>query len=321
VAQVRSSVRRCLAEFPQGALVLAACSGGPDSLALAAALAHEAPRAALRAGAVTVDHGLQEGSADRAQRVSGALSGLGLAPVLVLTVEVPASGAGGPEAAARTARYQALDEAVSQTGAVAVLLGHSLDDQAETVLLGLARGAGARSLAGMSASRGRYRRPLLRVERVTLRAACAAQGLQPWQDPHNSDPSFARARVRHQAMPALEAALGPGVAQALARTAEHLRADADVLDGLATEQARLVTDAAGQLDTELLAGLPPALRGRVLRQAAVAAGCPPGALSARHIEAIGSLVTQWHGQRWTDLPGGVRARVHCGKLLFAGERD
>ncbi|HEV2375709.1 MAG TPA: tRNA lysidine(34) synthetase TilS [Streptosporangiaceae bacterium] len=321
VAEVRLAVRHCLAGFPAGSLVLAACSGGPDSLALAAALAHEGPRHSLRSGAVTVDHGLQEGSARRAQSVAATLAGLGLEPVLVKTVEVAASGAGGPEAAARTARYRALDDAVRETGAVAVLLGHSLDDQAETVLLGLARGAGARSLAGMPASRGHYRRPLLGVERATLRAACDAQGLVPWEDPHNSDPSFARARVRHKLMPVLEAELGPGISQALARTAAQLRADADALDELATEQAQQAAAEDGQWHVDRLAALPPALRARVLHQAAVAAGCPPGALSARHVAAMDSLVTQWHGQRWTNLPGGVRAMVRYGKLLFASGED
>jgi tRNA(Ile)-lysidine synthase len=322
VAEVRSSVRRCLAEFGPGDLVLAACSGGADSLALAAALAHEAPRAGLRAGGVTVDHGLQPGSAERAQGVALVLAGLGLDPVECVPVRVAhGAGQGGPEAAARDARYEALAGAMRQTGAKAVFLAHSRDDQAENVLLGLARGSGARSLAGMPARRGPYRRPLLDVSRATLRAACTALGLQPWDDPHNSDPAYARARVRHQALPALEAALGPGVAAALARTASQVRADAEALDDLAASQAELARDGDGAWRADLLAGLPPAIRTRVLRQAAIAAGCPPGALTARHVDALDSMLTNWHGQRWTDLPGGVRGTRHCGKLLFtAGDR-
>jgi tRNA(Ile)-lysidine synthase len=316
VAQVRAQVRRCLAGLPPGEVVLAACSGGADSLALAAALAHEAPRQGLRGGAVTVDHGLQPGSAERAGDVAAVLAGLGLDPVVNIAVAVPAGpGHGGPEAAARAARYQALAEAARRTGAVAVLLGHTRDDQAETVLLGLARGAGARSLAGMPARQGGYLRPLLTVSRATLRAACDALGLTPWDDPHNSDPAYTRARVRHQALPALAAALGPGVAGALARTAGRLRADADALDELAAKQAQLVRDGDGWAAGPL-AELPAAVRTRVLHLAAVEAGCPPGALSARHVEALDELVTAWRGQRWTDLPGGIRARRRCGKLLF-----
>jgi tRNA(Ile)-lysidine synthase len=317
VAEVRSAVRQCLGEFSGGDLVLAACSGGADSLALSAALAHEAPRCGLRAGGVTVDHGLQPGSADRAREVTGVLIGLGLEPVACLRVGVPRGpGNGGPEAAARTARYAALADAAHRRGAVAVLLAHSRDDQAESVLLGLARGSGPRSLAGMAECRGPYRRPLLGVGRATLRAACEALGLRPWDDPQNADPAYARARVRHQALPALEAALGPGVAEALARSARQFRADAELLEDLAASQAEQLRGADGGWDDGLLAGLPDALRTRVLRQAAIAAGCPPGALTAGHVDALDALVTSWHGQRWADLPGGVRGMRQHGKLLF-----
>jgi tRNA(Ile)-lysidine synthase len=317
VAEVRRAVRRGLDGLTAGDLVLAACSGGADSLALAAALAHEAPRHGLRAGGVTVDHGLQPGSAERARRVAAVLAGLGLDPVEAVPVTVVAGpGAGGPEAAARGARYRALDEVARRTGAGAILLGHSLDDQAETVLLGLARGSGARSLAGMPSSRGCYRRPLLGVRRATLRVACDALGLRPWDDPHNADPAYARARVRHQALPALETALGPGVAQALARTAGQLRTDAEALDELAAGQVPLLRDSGGWL-AGALAAAPAAIRARVLRTAAIEAGCPPGKLTARHVDALDALVTRWHGQRWATLPGGVRAMLQCGRLTFA----
>jgi tRNA(Ile)-lysidine synthase len=321
VAEIRAAVRGCLSDLAAGDLVLAACSGGADSLAMAAALAFLAPRAGLRGGGVTVDHGLQPGSAERAADVAALLGKLGLDPVRTAAVTIaPGSGAG-PEAAARIARYRALDEVSGQCGAAAILLGHTLDDQAETVLLGLARGSGGRSLAGMPARRGRYRRPLLAVRRATTSAACAELGLQPWQDPHNSDDRYARARVRHQALPALEAALGPGVAESLARTAGQLRADAECLDDLAfAESARLrgdCSDPAG-LDVSWLLSLPAAIRTRVLRDAAIMAGCPHGALTARHVEQVDALVAGWRGQRWTDLPGGVRARRRDGRVWFTG---
>ncbi len=322
VAEVRRGVRRGLAGLPPGCLVLAACSGGPDSLALAAALAHEAPRCGLRGGGVTVDHGLQPGSAERARAVAEVLAGLGLDPVENVRVAVTGgAGHGGPEAAARSARYRALDEAAGRTGAAAILLGHTQDDQAETVLLGLARGSGSRSLSGMAARRGAYRRPLLGTGRATLRAACDALGLRPWDDPHNTDPAFSRARVRHQVIPVLEAALGPGVAAALARTASQLRSDAEALDELAASQAPGMRDADGSWRADLLAAAHPAIRTRVLRAAAIGAGCPPGALTARHIGALDELVTQWRGQRWADLPGGVRGMRQCGKLIFTGCRE
>jgi tRNA(Ile)-lysidine synthase len=306
VAAVRNAVRGSLAGFAPGDLVLAACSGGPDSLALAAALAFTAPRAGLRAGAVTIDHGLQEGSADRAADVAATLRGLGLDPVRAVAVSV--NGGGGPEAAARTARYAALEAAAADLDAAAVLLGHTLDDQAETVLLGLARGSGARSLAGMAPRRGIFLRPLLGVRRQATADACAALGLIPWADPHNADRRFARVRVRLDALPTLEAALGPGVAEALARTAGQLRDDAEVLEQLVAGE-RTVAAAS-------LAGLPGAVRSRVLRSAALAAGCPAGALTAAHVTRIDELVTNWHGQRWIDLPGGVRATRRSGQVLF-----
>jgi len=313
---------------PGGALVLVACSGGADSLALAAAAAFAAPRLGLRVGGVTVDHGLQPGSAERAAGVAALLGELGLDPVRSVAVTVPPAGSAGrgsgPEAAARAARYQALDAAARDYRAAAVLLGHTLDDQAETVLLGLARGSGGRSLAGMPARRGRYRRPLLAVRRAATRAACTELGLEPWQDPHNSDFRYARARVRHQALPALETALGPGVAEALARTASQLRADAECLDELAfAESGQLrgnCSDPAG-LEAGWLRALPAAIRTRVLRDAAIMAGCPHGTLTAGHVGAIDTLVTGWHGQRWVDLPGGVRARRRDGKVWFTSTAD
>jgi tRNA(Ile)-lysidine synthase len=310
VASVRNAVRAAVDGLAPGDLVLAACSGGPDSLALAAALAFVAPRAGLRAGAVTVDHGLQLGSADRAAEVAVALRGLGLDPVRAVTVTV--DGPGGPEAAARAARYTALEKAAADLGASAVLLGHTLDDQAETVLLGLARGSGPRSLAGMPARRGVFARPLLGLRRRIAAEACAAQGLSPWADPHNADRKFARVRVRLDALPALEDALGPGVAEALARTADQLRDDAEVLEEIAAE--RVPGDS--PLSAASLASLPAAVRTRVLRSAALAAGCPAGALTAAHVARIEELITAWHGQVGVDLPGGVRALRRSGLILF-----
>jgi tRNA(Ile)-lysidine synthase len=321
VATVRTAVRRVLGELdPAGGCVLVACSGGADSLALAGALAFEAPKSGHRAGAVTIDHGLQEGSADRAGRLVRLLRDLGLDPAESVAVKVDERG--GLEAAAREARYTALQEAAGRLGAAAVLLGHTLDDQAETVLLRLARGSGARSLAGMPRAfdRGpvRFARPLLDLDRATTRRACTAMGLPVWDDPHNADPAFTRVRVRGDALPALEAALGPGVAAALARTARMLREDADALDAWADRAWRAATGAAtdrAALDLATLAELPRAVRTRVLRRAAIAAGSPPGTLAAVHIDEVDRLVTAWHGQRHVDLPGGVRATRRYGKLL------
>jgi tRNA(Ile)-lysidine synthase len=318
VAAVRAAVRRALGDLAPGALVLAAVSGGADSLALAAGLAFVAPRARLRAGAVVVDHGLQDDSGEVAEAAAAACRGLGLDPVELVVVEVGDGGGSGPEAAARAARLRALETVATRLGAATVLLGHSRDDQAESVLLGLARGSGARSLGGMPPRRGPFRRPLLALPRAALRAAGAAQGLVPFDDPHNADPAFARSRVRTRVLPVLEAALGPGVAAALARTADLLRADADALDDLADSAAARLRAADGSLACAGLADLPPALRRRVLRAAALRAGCPPAALAAVHVAALDALVTAWRGQGPVALPGGVAGARRCGRLHLVG---
>ena len=291
-------------------LVLVACSGGADSLALAAGVAFEAPRVGLRAGAVLVDHGLQQGSSTVARRAADQCRDLGLDPVVVEQVTVAAVGEG-PEAAARQARYAALDAVANRLGAVAVLLAHTRDDQAEQVLLGLARGSGARSLAGMPSARGRYLRPLLGVSRAETEATRTAYRLEPWRDPHNADPRFARVRAR-AALRDLEVDLGPGLAQALARSAELLRDDADLLDSLAAEAlSRLDPESVAVSD---LAAVPPALRRRVWLLLAAQAGC--GALTKTHVAALDALVMAWRGQGPINLPGGVIARRQDGRIVW-----
>jgi tRNA(Ile)-lysidine synthase len=314
VAAVRRAVRQALAGLPRGSLVLVACSGGPDSLALAAATGSVTPRLGLRAGLITVDHGLQDGSADRAAAVAAWATGAGLAPVAVATVDV-AGLPGGPEAAARTARYAALDAAAEQHGAAAVLLGHTRDDQAETVLLALARGAGLRGLAGMSPDRGGYLRPLLDVSRADTRKACAALGLVTWDDPHNTDPAYARSRVRADVLPALVAALGPGVVGNLARTATLAAADNAALDTLAAAALAAARTSGGGLSAARLAEAPDALRTRALHAWARELGVPGGALSYRHVAALEALATDWHGQGPTMLPGGIAVARRAGDLV------
>ncbi|MGV8968320.1 MAG: tRNA lysidine(34) synthetase TilS [Cellulomonas sp.] len=330
VAAARLAVRAELADLTAGALVLVACSGGPDSLALAAATGFVAPRAGLRAGAVVVDHALQPGSGRVADDAAAACRGLGLDPVRVVRVAV--GGVGGPEGAAREARYCALEGGATELGAPAVLLGHTLDDQAETVLLGLARGSGARSLAGMPVRRGVFRRPLLGLRRADTLAVCAALGLEPWHDPTNAGQALAdgpaplRSAVRRHVLPVLEDVLGPGVATALARTADQLREDADALDALAGELvAAAWTEApgaaVGPLAIAPLVAALPALRHRALRLAALAAGCPPGDVHRSHVLAIDALVTDWHGQGAVALPGRIGVVRACGSLTFITPHD
>lgn len=308
VAAVRLAVRACLvdADLEPGSTFVVACSGGADSLALLAATVFESRRDEYRVVGLTVDHGLQRGSGQRAEEVADQMRDLGVDTAQVVSVEVGT--AGGREAAARSARYDALDRAAVEHRAAAVLLGHTLDDQAETVLLGLARGSGARSLSGMAPVAGIYRRPLLALSREATVAACDAERIRFWQDPHNVDPSYTRVRVRHQVLPVLEEELGPGVADALARTARLLRDDADALDSMAAAALVAVRDQDGALLVEPLLSWPPAVRRRVLRLAALAAGCPATELFLVHVDAMDALVTNWRGQQGVDLPGPVRAQ-------------
>ncbi|MDG4804272.1 tRNA lysidine(34) synthetase TilS [Micromonospora sp. WMMD980] len=319
---MRLAVRRLLAGLPAAGPVLVACSGGPDSLALAAATAFVAPRLGRPAGLLTVDHGLQPGSAERAEAVAGWARTAGFDPVEVLPVRV-AGRSGGPEAAARTARYEALVAAARRHHAAGVLLGHTRDDQAETVLLALARGAGPRGLSGMPERRDLdgvpLLRPLLDVARSDTRAACAALALAPWTDPHNTDPAYARARVRAEALPALVDALGPGVVANLARTARLLAADVAALDALAAAALDEVRAAGGGLSVDGLAGLPDAVRTRVLHAWAREVGAAPADLSHRHVAALDALVTDWRGQGPTHLPGGLPVRRHSGRLVQGGD--
>ncbi len=282
-------------------------------MALADAAAFEGTHAGWVVGAVVVDHGLQPGSASVSRDVADRLAALGCDPVAVVPVQV--GRAGGPEAAAREARYAALDEAGVADDAL-VLLGHTLDDQAETVLLGLARGSGTRSLSGMAAVTGRFRRPLLGVRRAQTAQACAARGLTVWHDPHNEDDAFARVRVRRDVLPRLEEALGPGVTEALARTALAARLDADLLDEQAEQVLQVAAHPSGALAVTTLAEAPTALRRRVLRRAALAAGCPNRDLFVIHVDELERLVDDWRGQGPLTLPGGVLAARDQGTITF-----
>jgi len=303
VAATRLAVRTELGLLPEGSVVLVGCSGGPDSLALAGAVGFEAPKRGIKAAGLVVDHRLQAGSRQVAEAAAQQCRDLGLDPVDVQTVRVTRDGSG-PEGAARSARYRALEDTAERLGAAAVLIGHTRDDQAEQVLLGLARGSGSRSLSGMPRRRGLFVRPFIALGRSETEAACVAYEIEPWRDPHNEDPTFARVRARGF-LRALEDELGPGIAAALARSAEMLREDADYLEDEA--RAVLPTLGDGPWSATALHALPRALRTRVWRLLAVEAGSGAGQLTAAHVESLDALLTSWHGQGPLNLPGHVRA--------------
>lgn len=305
MADVRRAVRDSWETFGvvEGDTVVIACSGGADSLALAAASLFEGNRAKLNVISVVVNHNLQKGSKETAEQAKRTLMEIGFATVEVMEVKVVA-GALGMEAAARNARYAAIDDFAKRHGAKYSMLGHTLDDQAETVLLGLARGSGPKSIAGMSAlsSDGKYLRPLLGIRRETTVAFCVDSGIEFWQDPQNFDTKFSRVKARIKVLPVLEKELGPGIANALARTADIVQEDNQYLDAqaeIAFHASAMTTNNSVVLAVEELFQLAPAIRNRVIHNALVLLGAEP---SKTHIESVSSLLTNWHGQKPLTLP-------------------
>ena len=306
---IRNAVRLWLEKLEAGDLVCVAVSGGADSLALAYALSLEAPKLAIQLHAVTVDHQLQSASGAQASRVVVQMKSLGIeTTVAKVSVEITE----GLEASARKARYAALDSVGETLNAVAIFLGHTRDDQAESVLLGLARGSGTRSLSGMAPHQGKYIRPLLSITREQTEKLCNEVSLDAWQDPHNKDAEFARVRVRTVAIPTLEKTIGPGISEALARSAELLRHDADALDAWAEREIEHLDLA--DLECEHLAHLPRAIRSRIIRMAIYAAGAPSGSISAEHVASVEALIMGWSGQGPSHLPGGVKVERFSGRL-------
>lgn len=321
IAEIRLAVRTALAELPDGSAVVVALSGGADSLALAAAAVFESRPRGIRVLSATIDHGLQDGSGDVAARAAVQAEGIGVHDALLARADVDVSSGSGIEAAARDARYAALRGIARTEEAAAVLLGHTLDDQAETVLLGLARGSGAASLQGMAPVRTgddgvRWIRPLLGVRRETTRAFCTASGLDPWDDPHNADTRFARVRVRERVLPVLEDELGPGIAEALARTAEQLREDAEAFDDMIHETIEDIVEHAEagiSVSVLALAANPAALRNRIIR---LVVDSEFGvSLTRMQTIEVARLVTDWSGQGPIDLPGCSAVR-RGGRLVF-----
>lgn len=302
---LRSAVRPYLESLAPGDTVAVAVSGGADSLALAGAVALEAKKLTLKVIGVTVDHQLQAGSTEQAASVVKQLQSLGITETIVKKVDVVMRD--GLEASARRARYGAFEEIIADV----IFLGHTKDDQAETVLLGLARGSGSRSLSGMAVQTGKYIRPLLGITRKETVAACHELNVKPWTDPHNFDNSFLRVRVREKIIPSMEEELGPGIVDALVRTANLLRDDSDALD----EQAREFWNKDQSLVVDDLEQLPRAVRTRVLRIAIREFGGEP--LSMDQVAAVEALVTNWKGQGEVSVPGGVKVSRISGRLSLS----
>lgn len=316
---MRNAVRTCIEPSP----IVIGCSGGPDSLALTAAATWVADHLDIGCTAAVIDHALQQDSADVAARAAEACGALGVQDVVVRRVTV--DGRGGLEAAARDARRAALLDIASERGSEQILLAHTREDQAETVLLRLARGAGARSLAAMRMCAPPWHRPLLDMARSDVHSValevCEPLGITPWSDPHNADQAFARVRVRGL-LDDVVRELGPGVVHGLTRSAVLLGDDADLLDRLGeAEFVRVRQGASGQVcaDRTALAELPRALRTRVLRLMYAEIASPDAELTFDHVGQVDEFITRWHGQGPTRLPGDVRAEVVYERLCLRRE--
>jgi tRNA(Ile)-lysidine synthetase-like protein len=294
-----------------GDRLLVAVSGGPDSMALAAATKFEASRAGLLVAGCVVDHGMQTGSHDIALEAQQRLLAIGIDPVEIEQVEVKTRGEG-LEAAAREVRYKALERARKLTGSSWILTGHSQDDQAETVLLGLARGSGLRSISGMPRidSERKLARPLLGISRAELRQSCIDQDVEFWDDPHNLDERFLRIKVRNLSQQ-LEQTLGPGFNQALAKTASSAAQAADLIARLAENlvDAALLRSSAKQASYSVseLAAADLVLLNQALHTICQRAGARN--ISRVQIEEVASLITNWHGQKPLSLAGITVERV------------
>ena len=307
--KLRQAVRPYLAN--SSGVILIGVSGGADSMALCAAALAEG--SGKRIIPVVVDHGLQKNSAQIAELVCNRLKKMGFTEVFSSKAQVELSD--GLEASARRARYKVFEQAIETYSAQIFLLGHNKNDQAENVLLGLARGSGTRSLSGMALQNGIYVRPFLELSRELIESACKEINLEIWSDPHNENLEFKRVLIRRESLPKLESDLGPGVIDSLARSARILREDADALDHWAENVISEI--GVNNLEVAKLAELPKAVRSRVLRRAIYAAGAPSGSISAEHLKPVESLITAWEGQGECSLPGGVKVLRISGRISLS----
>ena len=307
--QIRKAVKPWLNDSAQP--VLFGCSGGADSMALAVALFMESSN--TKVIPIVIDHGLQEGSAQITSQTIERLKQIGFTQVESARAQVTMTD--GLEASARRARYQLFNQFIETYQPKYFLLAHTLNDQAENVLLGLARGSGARSLSGMAVKNNIFVRPLLKISRELTTAACSEARIEIWSDPHNEDLRFTRVRVRKNLLPIIEDNLGPGITEALVRSADLLRDDADALDGFAAEYFNQADPF--NLDVKELERLPKAITTRVLRLAIYKAGAPAGSLSAEHIAAAQALISDWHGQKEVSLPGNVKLLRNSGRITLS----
>jgi len=318
--EMQNAVQNLLKDFDAGDYVLVGCSGGADSLALAWTTLVVGKRLELKTGVIIVDHQLFPESNSVALNAKKQCEDLGIEEVIIKKVNVEQNHEG-LEAAARIARYEAFENVLQETNAQVILLAHTQDDQAETVLMRLTRGSGAKSLSGMAQVSGKYLRPFLHLRKKLVHDSLDLIGLKAWQDPANTDPQFLRVKVRHELMPKIVEVLGESAISSLDKTSQLLRLDNQALEDLAQQFFESQKDVkTNGLEISELEKLPEAIRTRVLRICAIASGVHPGPFSFEHIEAIDALVKNWHGQGNVDLPGFIQATRVNGSLRFVASK-
>ena len=318
--EMQNAVQNLLKDFDAGDYVLVGCSGGADSLALAWTTLVVGKRLELKTGVIIVDHQLFPESNSVALNAKKQCEDLGIEEVIIKKVNVEQTHEG-LEAAARIARYEAFENVLQETNAQVILLAHTQDDQAETVLMRLTRGSGAKSLSGMAQVSGKYLRPFLHLRKKLVHDSLDLIGLKAWQDPANTDHQFLRVKVRHELMPKIVEVLGESAISSLDKTSQLLRLDNQALEDLAQQFFESQKDVKTKgLEISELEKLPEAIRTRVLRICAIASGVHPGPFSFEHIEAIDALVKNWHGQGNVDLPGFIQATRVNGSLRFVASK-
>ena len=318
--EMQNAVQNLLKDFDAGDYVLVGCSGGADSLALAWTTLVVGKRLELKTGVIIVDHQLFPESNSVALNAKKQCEDLGIEEVIIKKVNVEQTHEG-LEAAARIARYEAFENVLQETNAQVILLAHTQDDQAETVLMRLTRGSGAKSLSGMAQVSGKYLRPFLHLRKKLVHDSLDLIGLKAWQDPANTDHQFLRVKVRHELMPKIVEVLGESAISSLDKTSQLLRLDNQALEDLAQQFFESQKDVKTTgLEISELEKLPEAIRTRVLRICAIASGVHPGPFSFEHIEAIDALVKNWHGQGNVDLPGFIQATRVNGSLRFVASK-
>ena len=312
--QLRLVMKRFLsAHSSAGDRIVLAVSGGPDSIAMAAICAQLQTEFSLDFYPVTINHQLQSESADWAKQTVEVCKSIGLTNAIAINVDVNQNSGNGLEAAAREARYMALQDYTKKVGARAIMLAHTMDDQAETVLMRIARGSSTRSLSGMAHISGELWRPLLDVERKTLHEALNALDIPTITDPHNFNRQFTRVKIRLDVIPKLIEALGQNVVPGLARTARMARLDTEALESIAASIYPKCIVENELLIGELLSH-PLAIQSRIVHHWLMNKGVAPTSLSSDHIFAICRMAKDPQVKGPIKVTGGVEVQKASGRL-------